>query len=349
LSKDGKTVLHCHPRGERGCRRRHRADDPALGDPLDPARYDYTGAMIWNAQAGRLWHWTMDRLTKELAARAGFSQRRFRLVGARSFAKVAEVQRRGLIHFHAIIRIDGVDPDDPGAVVPPGDWASVEMLTEAIRAAAGRAVVVAPDGRQVRWGEQLEIHPITAFGPGTEITEATVERYLSQDAAGRIAECSTKAAETAGTVDHPIWCRKCQGTGRTDATEERTTFDVETGEIGCARFGEASGLAAAAVDRECERCAGTGMSQAIASLKVSEHVRRMIQTCWDLGGDPVYAELNLRRWAHARRRRPFPVQEPAVLDHVDRVAPGPPGLLHRPRLGPGRCGPLDTGGAGSGR
>jgi hypothetical protein len=24
----------------------------------------------------------------------------------------------------------------------------------------------------------------------------------------------------------------------------------------------------------------------------------MIQTCWDLGGDPVYAELNLRRWAH---------------------------------------------------
>jgi hypothetical protein len=36
----------------------------------------------------------------------------------------------------------------------------------------------------------------------------------------------------------------------------------------------------------------------IESLKVSGHVRRMIRTCWDLGGDPRYAELKLRRWAH---------------------------------------------------
>jgi hypothetical protein len=40
------------------------------------------------------------------------------------------------------------------------------------------------------------------------------------------------------------------------------------------------------------------MRVSIAGLKVSDHVKRMIQTCWELGGDPVYAGLKLRRWGH---------------------------------------------------
>jgi hypothetical protein len=53
---------------------------------------------------------------------------------------------------------------------------------------------------------------------------------------------------------------------------------------------------------------GTGKTEAadtpvrseldIAHLKVSEHHRRIIKTCWELGGLEPYAELNLRRWAH---------------------------------------------------
>jgi hypothetical protein len=298
LAKDGTTVLRCHPHGEHRCRKRHRADDPALGTPLDPDSYDYAGAMIWNAMASVLWAKTMDRLTKELAARAGCSQRRFRLVGAKSFAKVGETQKRGLYHFHAVIRVDGVDPEDRMAIVRPGPWATLEALTEAIEAAVARVMVVAPGGRHIRWGDQLDVHPIVAFPPGQEITEAGVEGYLSKDAAGRIAEYSTKAAESSGTVDRPIWCSKCQGTGRVDASAERTTLDVDTGEIGSAPHGEGCQLPVAGVERECQRCGGSGLRQAIASLKVSEHARRMIQTCWDLGGDPLYAQLKLRRWAH---------------------------------------------------
>jgi hypothetical protein len=36
----------------------------------------------------------------------------------------------------------------------------------------------------------------------------------------------------------------------------------------------------------------------IAYLDVSPHHRRMIETCWQLGGVPAYEELGLRRWAH---------------------------------------------------
>jgi hypothetical protein len=35
-----------------------------------------------------------------------------------SFGKVAEMQRRGVVHYHAIIRLDGTDPDHPDAVLP---------------------------------------------------------------------------------------------------------------------------------------------------------------------------------------------------------------------------------------
>ena len=53
---------------------------------------------------------------------------------------------------------------------------------------------------------------------------------------------------------------------------------------------------------------GTGKTEAadtpirserdIGLLRVSNHHRRIIQTCWTLGGLDQYEDLNLRRWAH---------------------------------------------------
>jgi hypothetical protein len=71
-----------------------------------------------------------------------------------SFAKVAEYQARGLIHFHVVIRLDG--PDGPQDM-PPG-WAILPMLEEAIHQAAQRAIVPAGLGSTVlRWGHQLDV------------------------------------------------------------------------------------------------------------------------------------------------------------------------------------------------
>lgn len=61
-----------------------------------------------------------------------------------SHGKVAEMQRRAAVHFHALLRLDGVDPDDLDALVPPPAGITVDDLEEAVHAAARRITVTTP-------------------------------------------------------------------------------------------------------------------------------------------------------------------------------------------------------------
>jgi hypothetical protein len=59
--------------------------------------------------------------------------------------------------------------------------------------------VPAADGqpaRALRWGAQLDIRYVRAFGDGSELTEQAVAAYVAMYA--------TKAAETTGTLDRRI-------------------------------------------------------------------------------------------------------------------------------------------------
>ncbi|MCX5533574.1 replication initiation protein [Streptomyces sp. NBC_00006] len=199
--------VHNQPsRGTCRCGTAHRDDDPALGTPLDPATYDYAGAVLFNNHASDLWHRFVNRLRREIAAHVGITQREFKEVARLSYGKVAEFQKRGGIHFHAVIRLDG--PDGPDTAPP--SWASTELLTRAIQAAAVHPYVTvnvppAPDaghrnGWRLRWGQQLDVRPITAFGDGKEIKEQAVASY--------VAKYATKAAENTGTVDRRIGNRE---------------------------------------------------------------------------------------------------------------------------------------------
>jgi hypothetical protein len=266
VGPDGK-VRRCHPRSAPRCRRRHRPDDPLLGTPLDADHYDYAGAVLWNAMAPRLWERTTDLLTKQLARLAGHSQRAFAQIGRRSFAKVAEVQARGLTHYHAVIRLDGIHPDQPDGLIAPGPWATEQLLAQAISAAAAAATVTAPDGRPIRWGDQLDIRSIRDSDD-----DVTQRELTDQAVAGYIAKYTTKGAEAVGTLDTALVCRACGGTGRTAV--RNTAID-------------------------CVDCAGTGSRQRLDTLPVSDHARRMIRTCWELGGRPRFSGLRLRQWAHA--------------------------------------------------
>ncbi|NEB06117.1 replication initiator protein RepSA [Streptomyces sp. SID13726] len=190
--------VHNRP-GNRPCRcgARHREDAPELGTPLNPASYDYAGAVLWNNHASELWRYFTIYLRREIAKRAGLTQKAAREQSRVSFGKVAEYQKRGAVHFHAVIRFDGPDgPDDS----PPA-WATLTLLTDAIEAAAARVTVDIPragdqPARTLRWGTQLDVQPIGAFGHGEEITEAAVASY--------VAKYATKAAETTGTVDRRV-------------------------------------------------------------------------------------------------------------------------------------------------
>ncbi|MET7692793.1 replication initiator [Streptomyces sp. NPDC005483] len=181
------------------CGLHHDQDDNTLGTPLNPDTYDYEAAVLWNAHAGALWRRFSIYLRREVAKRAGLSQRRLRDHARVSFAKVAEYQKRGAVHFHAVIRIDG---PGGGNTAPPA-WATAELLTDAIETAADKARVDGPtiDGRThtFTFGRQLDVRTIRSadFNDGQELTERAVAAY--------IAKYATKGAETAtGALDRPL-------------------------------------------------------------------------------------------------------------------------------------------------
>ncbi len=194
-------LVHNRPSTGRPCRcgTHHGQEDEALGTPLDPDTYDYDGAVFWNAHAGPLWRRFSIYLRREVAKRAGLSQRRLRDHARVSFAKVAEYQKRGAVHFHAVIRLDGPTGGDS----PPPAWATAELLTDAIRTAAANARVDGPtiDGSShtFTFGRQLDVRTIRSadFSGGQELTERAVAAY--------IAKYATKGAETAtGALDRPL-------------------------------------------------------------------------------------------------------------------------------------------------
>ncbi|MBW1599732.1 replication initiator [Streptomyces sp. JJ38] len=250
-------VLDCR------CGDRHPTDDPALGTPLDPASYDYAGAVLWNAHAGTLWARFTTYLRRELAAHLGMTQKALHAALRVSFAKVAEYQKRGLVHFHAVVRLDGPE----GHTTEPPGWATTDALEYAVRQATKRArLTVAADAigeREITWGDRIDVREITGLGDG-ELTDRRVAAY--------IAKYATKSAEDSGTVDRSLVCRPCGGRGYTRGPDGFRDL--------------------------CGDCEGTGTSEPLTALPVHRHVRQMIRTAWDLGHLPEFADLKLWKWAH---------------------------------------------------
>jgi replication initiator protein RepSA len=88
------------------CTKRHTADDPRIGGPICLDCYDHAGHVVWNGWAGELWRRTIISLTRALGRLERAHDIRLRV----SYGKVAEYQRRGVVHFHALIRLDALDP-----------------------------------------------------------------------------------------------------------------------------------------------------------------------------------------------------------------------------------------------
>ncbi|MEO3811226.1 replication initiator [Sphaerisporangium sp. B11E5] len=201
--RDGKALM-CRPRRDtpvcehgrpEGCGARHEQDDSQIGQPICVDCYDYVGAVLWNAHAGELWRRFTQALPASFARRLGITRAALRKRMRLSYAKVAEYQARGLVHFHAVIRLDG----PAGPADRPPDWAAVPVLQDAIReTAASVSVLVPKDGSPFtgRWGSQLDVDPI--------YVSPALEGVADQRVASYIAKYATKGAESAGTVDRPI-------------------------------------------------------------------------------------------------------------------------------------------------
>jgi hypothetical protein len=138
----GRLVLPCHPyrqgqtcpHGNRaGCWHRHDPDDPRLGEPLCPSCYDAGAQVVWNALAPELWRYTTTYLDRTLARLVGVSEAELRRLVRVSYAKVAEFQRRGAVHFHAVLRLDAAtECRCPGCLAPPPGAFTAALLELAV-------------------------------------------------------------------------------------------------------------------------------------------------------------------------------------------------------------------------
>ncbi|XVV03697.1 replication initiator [Actinosynnema sp. CA-248983] len=185
-----------------GCSAFHHPDDPRIGGAVDPDGYDYEGAVLWQAHAGKLWHRFTIALRRALARAAGLTVREFKDYARLSYAKVAEYQRRGLVHFHAVVRIDG----PKGSHDPAPTWASVDLVEDAVRAAA-RSVLVEthrPDGTVLglTWGEQVDVRPIRAAA--ADEVEDQAGAVSDARLAAYVAKYATKGTGARETPDRPI-------------------------------------------------------------------------------------------------------------------------------------------------
>jgi hypothetical protein len=207
----GRLVLPRHPyrqgarcsHGNRaGSWHRHSEDDPRLGEPLCPSCYDAQAQVLWNALAPELWRRTTIALHRALGRLAGLQERELRRLVRISYAKVAELQRRGAIH--VVIRLDAAtDCRCPVCLAPPPGGFTAALLEGALRLAvpAVRVPCPAPGGRRPgavcplgRAARRPQHHPRRRPGGGA------VGR-----AGGYIAKYATKATESFGAgLDHRL-------------------------------------------------------------------------------------------------------------------------------------------------
>jgi hypothetical protein len=205
----GRLVLPCHPyrqgatcpHGQRaGCWHRHQEDDPRLGEPLCPRCYQAEAQVLWNALAPELWRRTTIAVQRALARLVGVTEGELRRLVRISYAKVAEFQRRGAIHFHAVIRLDAATTCRcPGCLAPPPEGFTAALLERALRLAVAAIRVPCPpldgDGpaRYARWGDQLDVRNITRG-------DDQAGELSAEQVAGYIAKYATKATESFGTT-----------------------------------------------------------------------------------------------------------------------------------------------------
>ena len=183
------------PHGTRlSCGAVHEADDPCLGQPLCVECFDHRAALVWNNTLPKLWQRTTTYLPRTLALLTDRTQARLNELVRFSFVKVAEYQRRGLVHLHVLIRLDRAMPEyRADELHPPAPAFTVELLEQAVRQTVDAVDAPVGDelgGGRVRWGTELDIRQL--------------DPQERREVAGYLAKYATKSTEQAGGVLHRV-------------------------------------------------------------------------------------------------------------------------------------------------
>ncbi|MET9404906.1 replication initiator [Streptomyces sp. NPDC002935] len=133
---------------------------------------------------------------RRIASSAGLVQSHFSRHARLSFARVAEYQKRAVVHVHAVVRLDGPNGSDG----EPPVWGTPDVLLDAVHASARRVLVRTPNSSAVgelilQWGAQVDARPIrVGLGePDDDAVAAYVAKYVTKG-----------AGETGAGVDHAL-------------------------------------------------------------------------------------------------------------------------------------------------
>jgi hypothetical protein len=177
------------------CGHVHDEDDPRLGEPICPDCFDYSGAVVWNNLLGELWRYTTIYVPRALARHMEMTQAQLNRLARVRYVKVAEYQRRGLVHLHVLARLDrGMPTYRADEIHLPPPRFTADLLERAIGTAAADVSAPVPDelgGGRVRWGDELDTRQLRTGDERGEI-------------AGYLAKYATKSTEQAGGLLHAI-------------------------------------------------------------------------------------------------------------------------------------------------
>lgn len=203
----GKLRLCRHGRPV-SCQTRHDQDDPILGQPLCLDCYDHSTQVIWQWWAPDLWRRFTITLRRLVAKRLAVPVTRLDEVATVQYAKVAEYQRRGVVHFHALVRLDG--PRTPEGYAPAPDSPDARTLDAGalaqlieLAAASVRLTVPGVDAddptRVLAFGAQVDVRPVRVTrrtdDPGRDLSPGQVAGYLAKYAT----KSATDTTNTTGT------------------------------------------------------------------------------------------------------------------------------------------------------
>jgi hypothetical protein len=110
---------------------------------------------------------------------------------------------RGVVHFHALVRLDG--PRTPDGFAPAPSAIDADQLADLVRAAAASVRLTKPGvdaddpPRVLAFGRQLDARPVRT----TWRTDDPDRDLAPEQVAGYLAKYATKSAEDTGVTDNP--------------------------------------------------------------------------------------------------------------------------------------------------
>ncbi len=176
----------------------HSDDDPQLGQPLCADCYDYESAVVWQWWAPELFRRFTIALRRHLAHTLGVTPTRLSQVATVQYAKVAEYQTRGAVHFHGLVRLDG--PQDAGGFAVAPSRVDSRWLAALVEESAGSVQYDAPPvhgddhPRVLAFGAQVDTRPVRL----SRRTDDPAHPLTAEQVAGYLAKYATKSAMEGG-------------------------------------------------------------------------------------------------------------------------------------------------------